>query len=163
MAEEPEGPYTEEDHESAKILSAFLGWAVVTAMQLGQGTWFQMLGLLPVAAIIGLPIAFLVSWVLVGPMLSRVMRKPVTWPRAAVWGSIIAAILAAISIAIGRLNGYRISQDPSFNFWNGRQDDGILTPLGWQLLAQDTVNFIAAGAAIGLFIRHIIGPGRHTI
>jgi hypothetical protein len=163
MADGPEGPYTEVDLEGAKILSAFLGWAVVTAMQLGHGTWFQLLGLLPFAAIIGLPIAFLVSWVLVGPILRRIMRKPVTWTWAAVWGSIIAAILAAISIVIGRLNGYRISQDPSFNFWNGRQDDGILTPLGWQLLAQDTAVFIAAGAGIGLVVRHIIGPGRHSI
>jgi hypothetical protein len=48
------------------------------------------------------------------------------------------------------------------NFWNGREDDGILTPLGWKMLAIDTAFFIAAGVAIGLLIRLIIGPGRST-
>jgi hypothetical protein len=162
MGEGEEGRYSPNDHKRAMILSALLGWVVVTAMQLGQGSWFQVLGFLPFAAIIGLPIAFFVAWVLVGPILWYVMRSPVTWTRAAAWGAGIAAILAAISIVIGRLNGYRISQDPTFNFWNGREDDGVLTPLGWKLLAQDTATFIAAGAAIGVLIRLIIGPGRNS-
>ncbi|MBL9050184.1 MAG: hypothetical protein JNK19_08745 [Tabrizicola sp.] len=144
------------------ILSALLGWVVVTVMQLGQGSWFQILGLLPFAAIIGLPIAFLVAWVLVGPVLWHVMGKPVTWARAATWGAGISAIIAAISILIGRLNGYRISQDPTFHFWTAREVDGILTPYGWKMLAFDTAYFIVAGGAIGLLIRLIIGPGRTT-
>lgn len=162
MAEGPEGAYTGADRRRALILSALLGWAVVTILQLGQGTWPQILGLLPFAAVIGLPIAFLVTFLLVGPILRRVMRRPVTWPRAATWGAIIATIIATISILIGRLNGYRISEDPTFNFWTAREVDGIVTPFGWKMLALDTGTFILAGAGIGLLIRLIIGPGRPT-
>lgn len=162
MGEGPEGPYSETDRTRALILSALLGWIVVTIMQLGQGTWAQIFGLLPFAAVIGLPIAFLVTFVIVGPILHRVMRRPVTWSRAATWGAGIAAIIAAISILLGRLNGYRISQDPTFHFWTAREVDGVLTPYGWKMLALDSAVFIVAGAAIGLVIRLIIGPGRST-
>ncbi|MCU0903925.1 MAG: hypothetical protein MUE83_08630 [Tabrizicola sp.] len=143
------------------ILSALLGWAVVTAMQLGRGaTWFQFFGLLPFAAVVGLPIAFLVAWILVGPILWRIMRHPVSWSRAARWGAVIAALVAAISVIIGRLNGYRISQDPSFHFWTAREVDGVLTPFGWKMLAIDCAIFIAIGAILGLLIRCVIGPGK---
>ena len=162
MDEAPERPYTETDRTRALILSALLGWAAVTIMQLGQGSWTAILGLLPFAAVIGLPIAFLVTFVVASPILWHVMSKPVTWSRAAAWGAIIAAIIAAISILIGRLNGYRISQDPTFHFWTAREVDGILTPFGWKMLALDTVVFIAAGVAIGLLIRLVIGPGHKT-
>lgn len=165
MAEETVTPYTERDQFRAKVLAALLGWTGVTVMELAGGTSSQILFYLPFFAIIGLPLAFLSIWIIGGPIIRRVLQRPVTWLSAATGGATVAAILAAISIVIGRLNGLRISYDPSFDFQLGggdfvREVDGILTPYGWLLLARNTAFFIVIGAIVGLLVRAIIGPGR---
>jgi hypothetical protein len=38
--------------------------------------------------------------------------------------------------------------------------NGILTLYGWLLLARNTAIFVGLGAAIGLVVRAMIGPGR---
>jgi hypothetical protein len=74
-------------------------------------------------------------------------------------------IIAAISIAIGRYQGWRQSQNPNFNSQIGGGDfvrsvDGILTPYGWWSLAQNTVIFVFAGVVIALVVRAVIGAGK---
>jgi hypothetical protein len=122
---------------------------------------------LPFAAIIGLPIAFFTVWVLGGGIIRWTMRRPISWLRAASTGASAAAVAALLSIIIGRVNGYQISQDPHRYHQIGGGDyvrsiDGILTPYGWFLVAQTTVIFILLGALIGLFVRYVIGPGRQS-
>ena len=160
MGDPLQGPYSSEDHDRAVVLSAVFGWAGVTVMELRGADWWQFVGLLPFAAIIGLPLAYLVTWLVGGPILRRLMRRPVGWMQAAAWGAFIATFFAALSIVIGRLNGYRMSRDPTFDFWTAREVDGILTSYGWLLLAQNTAIFIALGAATGLAVRAVIGPGK---
>jgi hypothetical protein len=119
---------------------------------------------LPIMAVIGLPIAFLVTWVVGRPILKRITRRPVGWFAAAAGAGAIAVIIAAISIVIGRLNGLMAYYDDGFHFSIGAgenlsEEDGILTLYGWKLLAQDTMIFILMGSAIGVIIRAVIGPG----
>ena len=159
MGDDQQGPYSPADRKRALVWSALLGWAGVTARELREAEWWQILGALPFAAVIGLPVAFMFTWLVGGPILRHVMRHPVSWLQAAAWGVLIATLIAAISILIQRLNGYRISRDPTFDFWTAREVDGILTPLGWRWLAIDTVVFIMLGAMVGLVVRRLIGPG----
>ncbi|MGJ8609620.1 MAG: hypothetical protein ACSHWY_00905 [Octadecabacter sp.] len=93
------------------------------------------------------------------------MNRPISWARAALWGATISAIIALVSIAIGRYRGWRQSQDDTFHSQMGGGDfirsvDGILTAYGWQQLAQNSAMFIGLGVAIALVLRALIGPGR---
>lgn len=140
-------------------MGAFLGWIAVV--------WplFARPELLIFAIIIGLPIAFGVSWIVAAPHLRRVMRNPVSWLHAALTGARIAFTIALIAIAIARFLGWLESHNP--NRWSQigggeyvQEVDGILTAYGWLLLAQNTVLFTLSGGIIGLFLRALIGPGR---
>ena len=139
----------------------------MTALSLYGATANQLLLFLPFAAIIGLPIAFFTVWVLGGRIIRWTMRQPVSWLRAATAGASVAAVAALLSIVIDRVNGYQISKDPHRYHQIGggeyaRSIDGVLTPYGWFLVAQDAVIFILLGALIGLFVRYVIGPGQQT-
>jgi hypothetical protein len=165
MAEGEEGPYSPRQFLLALILSALLGWAGVTVAVLGVSDWNRFVGLLPFAAVIGLPIAFLLAGIVGGPVLHRVTQRSVTWSAAAVGGAKAAAVIALISVLIGRSLGYLQSlDDGSYSRLGGGENtieiDGILTAYGWQLLAIRTIYFIAFGAAVGLLIRLVIGPGK---
>jgi hypothetical protein len=158
-------PYTDKDHRRAIIAAALLGWTGVTVTELYAANASQLRFYLPFFAAIGLPVAFLSTWLIGGTIIRRVMRRPVGWLRAAIAGASVAAVMAAVSILIGRLNGLRTSYDPTFDFRLGygeylREVDGILTPYGWLLLARNTAVFIALGAVVGLLVRVVIGPGR---
>lgn len=157
-------PYSDKDRRKAIILAALSGWTGVTVAELHTANLSQLLFYVPLFAAIGLPVAFLSTWLIGGPIIRRVMARPVTWARAALGGAGVAAILAVISIVIGRLNGLRAYNDPTFHFQLGggdfvREIDGILTPYGWLVLARSTALFILLGAAIGLLVRALIGPG----
>ncbi len=134
-------------------------------MMLGVNDLNRFLGLLPFAAAVGLPIAILLTALVGGPVLRRVTRHPVGWMRAAASGAYVAAIIAGISIVIGRFRGLIESYDSSSYSQIGGGDytvevDGILTAYGWSLLGLRTGIFIAFGAIIGLLIRLVIGPER---
>jgi hypothetical protein len=164
MAEGPQAPYTDRDRRRALFLAALLGWAGVTGLEFVGTDWNLFIGLLPFAAIFGLPVAFLATWLVGSPILRRAMRYQIGWRKAAKIGAFIAAIIVAISIIIGRLNGLRISYDPTFDFQLGggdyvREVDGILTLYGWLIVAKNSAMFIALGAAIGLVVRATLGPG----
>lgn len=155
-------PYTRRQWVRAVNLSAVLGWLAVTGPSLGPKLPFLIY-----AAIFGLPIAFLVSWVITAPILKRVMRRSVSWSRAIVWGGALSLFFAAVSIAVGRYFGWRESVDP--NSWSQigggayiREIDGILTPYGWWRLALSTEIFVCSGIVIALILRAIIGPGLKT-
>lgn len=165
MGEVSESPYSPRQFVLALALSALLGWAGVTVAVLGVSDWNRFLGLLPFAAVIGLPIAFLLTGIVGGPVLRRATQRSVTWFGAALGGAKVAAIIAAISVVIGRSLGYLQSiDDGSFSRIGGGENtielDGILTAYGWQLLAVRTVYFIGFGTAVGLLIRLVIGPGK---
>jgi hypothetical protein len=164
MAEGSNQPYGPDEVNYATNLGALLGWLFFSVYSLsGLDSIVLAFFWLLIFAIGGLPIAFLACWLIARPILVRIMRRPVSRAKAAFGGAGIAAVFAAVSVLIGRLNGYRISQDPTFNFWTGREIDGILTPYGWKMLAVDCALFIACGAAIGLIVRVVVGPGRTTI
>lgn len=113
-------------------------------------------------AILGVPFALLCCWVVGAPILKRIMQKEISWISAACWGAAIAAVLATLSIAIGRYFGWRQSNNPNFYSRIGgdghvRSIDGILTPYGWQILAQNTLLFIATGAVIAVVVKWLVG------
>jgi hypothetical protein len=165
MADGDPGLYSQRQLRWALILSALLGWGCVTILAIGITPWNRFLDLLPFAAVIGLPIAFLLTFLVGGPVLQRLAKAPFGWLQSGLGGAKIAAVIAAISIAMGRFRGWMQSLDPSRHSRLGGGDfvvevDGILTPYGWYLLALRTMLFIGLGAMIGLFIRLVIGPGR---
>lgn len=146
------------DLRKAVNSAAFLGWLGVSLPSLFQnpfGLW---------VAVFGLPIAYAACWLIGAPILRWLMKRPISSFSAGTWGAVIATIIVAISIAIGRYQGWRQSQNPNFYSQIGGGDfvrsvDGILTPYGWWVLAQNSVQFILLGAAIALMVRWRIGPG----
>jgi hypothetical protein len=158
MAED--SAYTPADLRYAVNSAALLGWMGVA----GWSLWPDW-GLLPFAAVIGLPIAFAACWLIGAPVLRRAMRRPLSYPRAASLGGLIAVLFALSSIAIGRFRGWMESVDDTFSSQWGygeylRSVDGILTTYGWLLVLQNSLILVVMGAAIGVFIRAKIGAGR---
>lgn len=152
--------HTRRELRKAVNASAFLGWFAVAAPFLFADPF-----LLPWVAGFGLPIAFAACWLVGAPILRRVMKKPVTWLSAVVWGGVIAFVIAVISIAIGRFQGWRQFKNPnSYSQIGGgdyvRSVDGILTPYGWWYVAQNTALFVLAGMGIALIVRGVIEAGR---
>lgn len=155
-------PYTSRQRNRAVNLAALLGWLVITGPLLLSAPRMIFW-----VAIIGLPIAFLACWIVAAPVLTYVMRRPISWLRAATWGATISALMAFIYILASRLNGWRQSLNP--NSWSQigggdkiRSIDGILTPYGWQALAQSAAIFILFGVVVAVIIRALIGRGNQT-
>ena len=154
-------PYTRRDFAIAVNAAAVLGWSAIAApvvLQLG-------IAVLPWAAILGLPIALAACWVIAAPILRRLMRRSITCPAAAAWGAALSTLIAGVGIAIGLYRGWRISKDPDRYVQIGggafvREIDGILTPYGWWVLAQNAALFISMGTAVALVVRALVGPGR---
>lgn len=153
-------PYTRSQWVQSVNISAVLGWMIFAAPMVGA------VGpvILPWVAFFGLPIAFVLCWVFAAPLLSIAMRRPVSWLGAARWGATISGVMASVVILHGRVRGYQKSQNPHLHSQLGggdyiREIDGILTPYGWQVLAQNTVIFVCFGIFIALIVRAIIGPG----
>lgn len=155
--------YTRKEISRALNLSAVLGWAIIAL----PFTAAAGITILPIIALIGLPIAFLLCWFALEPVFIRLMRTPVSYLRAAIWSALIAAGLISISIVIMRFLEWRESLRPARHSQLGGGDytqsiDGILTAYGWQMLAQNSAIFILIALIIALIIRRIIGPGRST-
>jgi hypothetical protein len=94
-----------------------------------------------------------------------VTRHPIGRRRAALWGAVLSRAIAAADAATGRLLGWLQSMDPKSSGQLGGGKliaslDGILTPYGWRMLAQDAAVFILVGVAIALIVRAIIEPER---
>jgi hypothetical protein len=161
---EQHGPYSRRDLHKAVIASAILGWLWVTLYSVNFDLRYLPL-LLPLAAIVGLPIAFIATYLIGMPILWSVMRKSVTYQRAALGGGLIAALMAMASTAIGRYMGWRQSLNDNHGGQVGGGDyvqsiDGILTPYGWWVVLRDSMLLIAVGMVIGVLMRAWIGPGR---
>lgn len=151
--------YLREHWVRAVNASAVLGWLTVVGPAMPEMNW----GLLLWVGIIGLPIAFLTSWVIVAPILSQVMRRPISWARAVGWGIVISLTIAVAGFAAGRYINGRVSGDSwsiiaGFDYYS--QIQGHLTPYGWWSLARHTAQFVLSGVAVGLILRAILGPGR---
>ena len=145
-------------------LSAILGWLYVVYPFFFLGN----AGFIVLAAVIGLPVAFGACWLICAPILGNVMRRPISWWRAAIWGAAIAAVIRFAGLIIGRLYGlwYYLDDTSSFQLGGGdliREKDGILTLYGWWLLAQDALKFVAFGIVIALILRSVVGPGSRKI
>lgn len=151
--------YSRKQWIKAVNLSALLGYlAVVGVPSVLNANPGGIIG----GAILGIPFAMLCCWVVGEPILKRVMQREISWISAACWGAAIAAVLATLSIAIGRYSGWRQSNNPNFNSRIGgdgyvRSIDGILTPYGWQVLAQNTLLIVAAGAIIAVIVKWLVG------
>ena len=151
--------YSRKQWIKAVNLSALLGYLAVVGV---PSVLNANLGGIIGGAILGVPFALLCCWVVGAPILKRIMQKEISWISAACWGAAIAAVLATLSITIGRYSGWRQSNNPNFNSRVGgdgyvRSIDGILTPYGWQVLAQNTLLFIAAGAVIAVIVKWLVG------
>ena len=98
------------------------------------------------AAIFGLPTSFICSWLVGAPILKRIMRKPISAPKAAATGAGIALVLSLIYIA-ARVVDRIVSNGPN----------GFFTGASWLLLAQITAAFMGFGAIVALFVWFVIG------
>ncbi len=102
--------------------------------------------MLAYGAIIGLPTSFICCWLVGAPILKRIMRKPISAPKAAATGSGIALVLALLYIP-ARVVDRIVANDPN----------GFFTGAGWLLLAQITAVFMGFGAVVALFVWFVIG------
>ena len=161
-------PYAERDRRRAINGAAVLGWCAVMAWFLWDARDLppaQLRFVLPFVAIIGLPTAFAACWFIGAPLLSRMARGSLSYARAALWGGGSAALMAAASIAMGRILGWLESMDDdqwSRIGWGEFVEsvDGILTPYGWFIVAQNSAILVGIGAVIGVVLRATLGPGR---
>jgi len=151
--------YSRKQWIKAVNLSALLGYLAVVGV---PSVLNANPGGIISGAILGVPFAMLCCWVVGAPILKRVMQREIGWVSAACWGAAIAAVLAALSIAVGRYSGWRQSNNPNTTSIIGgdgyvRSINGILTPYGWQVLGQNTLIFIAAGAVIAVSVKWLVG------
>ena len=157
-------PYDQSDLRRAVNLAALLGGLVVAGPLLLKSILSLNFAMVLLAALIGLPIALLACWLIAAPILRRLMRRSISWLSAVIWGAIIAATVEVLGVALSRLNGLRLYFDDSFYSQIGHGDktqsiDGILTPHGWLIQAQNSAAFVAFGIVIALIVRAIVGPG----
>jgi hypothetical protein len=165
-----ERAYSNKQFAVAVSLAALLGWATVAVPIIAQYVmrpdrlFSVAVSIAAMTAIFGIPIALIACWAVAGPILWRVMQRPVTWRRAAFWGLVIPLVMASLGVAIARLNGLWAYYNPNFSFQNGggeyvQEVDGILTPYGWWLTGRDSLIFVLCGFAIALVVRAVIGAG----
>ncbi|WP_333818139.1 hypothetical protein [Tabrizicola sp.] len=105
------------------------------------------------------PLALLACWLLGGPILSDLMRNPVSWRGAVASGAMVAAtmaLLAGLLVGSISLSGNVGLSQSNEAFLSG----GLPTSEGWRSAASYLVFFIALGSVVGLLVRLIIGPGR---
>ncbi|CUH45736.1 hypothetical protein [Ruegeria atlantica] len=164
-------PYSQRDIACAVKLSALLGWAGVIGVPVfsyayRNGFDLNSLSLVFWYALFGLPISLFTCWLLVKPFLRIMMRRQISYFRAAIWGAGIAATLIAIRLAIRVFRAWRMSRDPkrTFSFGDGIDTisvNGVLTDYGWWLFSKNSLNFIAICILAALTVRLIIGPGKY--
>lgn len=166
-------PYSQSDLASAVKLSALFGWIGVIGVPLFSHMYSRGLDLDSVYlvfwyALFGLPISLLICWLLVKPFLRLMMRRQITYVRAAIWGAGIAANLIALRLAIRLFRSWRMSQNPkstsSFGDSFGTISiNGAFTDYGWWLFAKNSLNFIVICILAALVVRLIIGPGNKGV
>ena len=79
MGEAPNQPYGRDEVNYATNVSAFLGWLIYSIYSLsGLDSIVLAFFWLLLFAVVGLPIAFLASWLVARPILLLIMRKPVS-------------------------------------------------------------------------------------
>jgi hypothetical protein len=140
-------------------LSAVFGWGIITIYIVGWPHPNEIL----VAAYFGLPIAFLVTWVGVAPVLLFVMYENLGWYRAAFWGAVSTVILAILRHVLVTVQGMsNLMATPYFQKMT-RQEQieiaiGKLTrvELGSR---PEHVLFILLGVFTAILVRACIGPG----
>ena len=84
----------------------------------------------------GIPVAVVLSWIVVAPLLAILMRRPISRLRAFVSGAGFAAAVASVLIALG------------------------FTAPNWQTNVQNSAMLILGNALVALAVREMIGPGR---
>lgn len=131
---------------------------------LRMGYWEQLFSNFVLWTLAGLPFSFLISWVFIAPSLHPTMSRHISFARAAYWGCGIGVVLTVISVSLGRHQDFKTSKNPNFGYTIGgvvseRSMDGILTPYGWWVLAQNSIMFIVTRVFTSLTNRWIIGPG----
>ena len=139
--------YSRKQWVHAVNLSALLAWALIS-LPLSAATGLSMLAY---TAIFGLPTSFICCWLVGAPILKRIMRKPISAPKAAATGSGIALALALLYIA-GLFVDWIISNDRNVFF----------TGSDWLFLAQFTAIFMGFGAVVALFVWFVIGEPDHN-
>lgn len=154
--------YSRKEWARAVNLSALFGWAAVSCPFVFE----TGLGLLPYAAVFGLPVAFLACWLIAAPILKRLMRRPISWRQAAIWGAAIAITIRISGIVIGVLHGLFGSLTGRFSSQIGGGDfvrsiDGIPTLCGWIVILRSLAFVALFGALIALILRAVIGPGKN--
>ncbi|WP_282119048.1 hypothetical protein [Ruegeria atlantica] len=164
-------PYSQRDIACAVKLSALLGWAGVIGVPVFSNAYrngfdLNSLSLVFWYALFGLPISLFICWLVVKPFLRILMRRTVSYVRAAFWGARIGFGLVAVWVAISRYRGWRKSQNPDTRFGFGDangtiEENGILTDYGWWRFAENSFQFILICVLAALIVRLIIGPGKY--
>lgn len=150
--------YSRKQFNLAVNLSALLGWACFTIVLVSQSHIINLYW----AILFGLPLSFLCCWVIGAPILKHVMRKEITWQRAAFWGGVIASLIALPRLGFGHYMGWHASINPDFHAQIGsgehtRSIDGVLTTYGWLMQGLSTALFVALGACVAMLVRLYVG------
>ncbi|MEW2917574.1 hypothetical protein AB1A64_10920 [Ruegeria sp. ANG10] len=163
-------PYSQRDIACAVKLSAFLGWvgvigAPVFSHEYRNGLDLNSLSLVFWYALIGLPISLFICWLFVKPFMRIMMRRNISYVRAACWGAGIGFSLVTVSVAFSRYRGWRQSQDAKTTSGYGDgigtiEVNGLFTDYGWWRLAQNSFQFILICILAALIVRLVIGPGK---
>ncbi|MDA7964725.1 hypothetical protein [Ruegeria sp.] len=162
-----QAPYSRRDFARAVNLSAVFGWAGVTFVALSDYLehaqhFGDVLWMLPWYALVGLPIALLTCWLLLAPILWLLMRKGMSYYRAAYCGAGVGSTFAILGIAFSRYWDWRSSSDQARNYRIG--GDGVdvaLRPDELGIMVLISAGFILICVLSALLVRVILGPG-HT-
>ncbi|MEX0365191.1 MAG: hypothetical protein AB3N22_03925 [Ruegeria sp.] len=106
----------------------------------------------------GLPIAFAFCWIVAAPVLYCVMRKPLSWLRAVVWGALISALIGGVYGLL--LSPRRLIVPQSSGGDAGDLYNWHYSTATWLDILQYCLPFMFLGAVVALIVRAIIGPGK---
>ncbi|MBJ2153809.1 hypothetical protein [Paracoccus sp. IB05] len=149
--------YTRSERNQAVNLAAFLGWVVV-AVPLAFTTFNPLVWVY--AAVIGLPVSFVLCWLIGAPILTRIMRKPVSFVAAARWGATIAAVIYILYLCVFTFIYGGTGQDRGPDLGSQFEEANSVISVGYVLArATPLVFFSLLGAIIGISVRWAIGAG----
>lgn len=153
-------PYSRRDFSRAVNCSAVVAWAMVETI-ISAGIGFSAL---PWNAILGLPIAFVMVWLVGAPFIYHAMEDNISYLRAALLGLTITSICALIYVGSICLTDFATGatrQDSYIGDTAGQYlvVDGYMTAVGAMQMLEDVIIYLCTGLLIGVVVRVIVGPG----
>ncbi len=154
-------PYSTHQWRYAVSLSGPVAYNIILIVStapilLSSDPWYAAVVYILAFALVGTPIALMVSWVFLSGLLWYLMRRRISWGVATLWGAIIPVVaIVTYSFVINTIGKTEPGwTGPVTRDWTVSAQHQFLTSFQWQ------ATFVGTCVATALFVRFCLGPGR---